>query len=109
MSSFADFNLLPTLQASLAEKGLVTPTEVQVRAIPALMKGQSVIGLSPTGSGKTLAFVLPILHQLKTLEKEGNPVAEESRPRAVVIVPARELGDQVTRVFKPFTHTRGPR
>ena len=105
MSSFADFNLLPTLQASLAEKGLVTPTEVQVRAIPALMKGQSVIGLSPTGSGKTPAFVLPILHQLKTLEKEGNPVAEESRPRALVIVPARELGDQVTRVFKPFTHT----
>ena len=105
MSSFADFGLLPTLQASLVEKGLETPTEIQTRAVPALLAGKSVIGLSPTGSGKTLAFVLPVLHLLKGMENDGNPVAEEGRPRAVVIVPARELGEQVTRVFKPFTHT----
>jgi len=105
MSSFADFNLLPTLQATLAEKGLETPTEIQTRAVPALLGGKSVIGLSPTGSGKTLAFVLPLLHRLKSLEIEGHPITEESRPRGVVIVPARELGEQVTRVFKPFTHT----
>lgn len=105
MSSFADFKLLPTLQASLAEMGLTTPTQIQTRAIPALLAGKSVIGLSETGSGKTLAFALPVLHMLKTLENEGNTVTLVSRPRAVVIVPARELGDQVTRVFKPFTHT----
>jgi superfamily II DNA/RNA helicase len=105
MSSFADFSLLPSLQATLAEEGLVTPTEIQTRAIPALLQGKSVIGLSETGSGKTLAFVLPALHKLKTLENEGNRITEVSRPRAVVIVPARELGEQVTRVFKPFTHT----
>jgi ATP-dependent RNA helicase RhlE len=105
MSSFADFNLLPSLQATLAEEGLVTPTEIQTRAIPALLQGKSVIGLSETGSGKTLAFVLPTLHKLKTLENEGNRITEPSRPRAVVIVPARELGEQVTHVFKPFTHT----
>jgi len=105
MSSFADFSLLPTLQAALAEEGLVTPTEIQTRAIPALLQGKSVIGLSETGSGKTLAFVLPTLHKLKTLENDGNRITEVSRPRAVVIVPARELGEQVTRVFKPYTHT----
>jgi len=105
MSAFADFPLLPTLQASLAEAGLTTPTEIQVRAIPALLAGKSVIGHSQTGSGKTLAFVLPLLHRLKTLENEGKAISEESRPRAVVIVPTRELGEQVTRVFKPFTHT----
>lgn len=105
MSSFADFPLLPTLQATLAEKGLTTPTEIQLRAVPALLQGKSVIGLSETGSGKTLAFVLPVLHLLKVLENEGKPITEENRPRAVVIVPARELGEQVTRVFKPFTHT----
>ncbi|HVE40289.1 MAG TPA: DEAD/DEAH box helicase [Planctomycetota bacterium] len=105
MSAFTDYPLLPTLQATLAEKGLVTPTEIQVRSIPLLLSGRSLIGLSPTGSGKTLAFVLPMLHQLKVLETEGHPVTEESRPRGVVIVPARELGEQVTRVFKPFTHT----
>ena len=105
ISSFTDFPLLPTLQATLAERGLITPTEIQVRSIPLLLNGRSMIGLSPTGSGKTLAFVLPMLHQLKVLETEGPPVSEESRPRGVVIVPARELGEQVTRVFKPFTHT----
>jgi len=105
MSSFADFSLLPTIQATLAEKSLVTPTAIQDRAIPAILKGESVIGLAETGSGKTLAFVLPLLHLLKGMENEGNPITEESRPRAVVIVPARELGEQVTRVFKPFTHT----
>jgi ATP-dependent RNA helicase RhlE len=105
MNSFLDFGLLPTIQATLAERGLVTPTEIQIRAIPALLQGKSVIGLSETGSGKTLAFVLPLLHLLKTLENEGNQVTGIGRPRAVVIVPARELGEQVTRVFKPFTHT----
>ena len=105
VSTFADFPLLPTLQATLAEQGLTTPTEIQVRAVPALLEGKSVIGLSPTGSGKTLAFVLPLLHRLKSLEIEGHPITEENRPRGIVIVPARELGEQVTRVFKPFTHT----
>jgi superfamily II DNA/RNA helicase len=105
MSSFSDFSLLPTIQATLAERGLVTPTEIQTRAIPALLSGKSVIGLAETGSGKTLAFVLPLLHLLKGLENEGKPVTAMGRPRAVVIVPARELGEQVTRVFKPFIHT----
>ncbi len=103
MSAFAD--LLPSLQATLTAEGLTAPTEIQARAIPALLAGKSVIGLSETGSGKTLAFALPVLHRLKTMEAEGNPVSEPGRPRAVVVVPTRELGEQVTRAFKPFTHT----
>jgi ATP-dependent RNA helicase RhlE len=105
MSSFADFALLPSLLATLVEENLVTPTEIQTRAIPALLAGKSVIGLAETGSGKTLAFALPALHKLKTLENNGDKITEPSRPRALVIVPARELGEQVTRMFKPFTHT----
>lgn len=105
MKLFSMFNLLPTLQSSLAEKALVTPTEIQARAIPALLGGKSVVGVSETGSGKTLSYVLPVLHLLKTMENEGNPITLESRPRAAVIVPSRELGEQVSRVFKPFTHT----
>ena len=103
MSAFAE--LLPSLQETLKAEGLTTPTEIQARAIPALLAGKSVIGLSETGSGKTLAFALPVLHRLKSLEDEGKAVSEESRPRAVVVVPTRELGEQVTRAFKPFTHT----
>ena len=104
MNAFSDFNLLPTLQATLAEKGLVQPTEIQDRALPALLAGRSVVGVAETGSGKTLAYALPVLHRLKTLENQGDPITVDSRPRAVVVVPTRELGEQVSRVFKLYTH-----
>lgn len=105
MNSFSQFSLLSTLQATLTEKGLVTPTEIQTRAVPALLQGRSVVGVSETGSGKTLAYVLPVFQMLKTLENEARPVTVDSQPRAAVIVPTRELGEQVSRVFKPFAHT----
>ncbi len=105
MNLFTDFNLLPSLQDTLKGKNLIQPTEIQKRTIPALLEERSIIGVSETGSGKTLAFVLPILHLLKNLEIKGLRIQLESSPRACVIVPTRELGEQVTRVFKPFTHT----
>lgn len=105
MSAFTAFNLLPSIQATLIEKGFVIPTEIQNRAVPNLLKGESVIGVAETGSGKTLAYALPVLHLLKTLENEGKAVTESGQPRAAVIVPTRELGEQVSKVFKPFTHT----
>ena len=72
---------------------------------PVFLNGQSIVGVSETGSGKTLAYALPILHLLKSLENQGQAITEESRPRAAVIVPTRELGEQVSKVFKPFTHS----
>jgi ATP-dependent RNA helicase RhlE len=104
MSTFSQFDLLDSLQATLSEKGLVTPTEIQARTIPALLEGRSVVGVAETGSGKTLSYVLPILHMLKTLENEGSAIAVDAQPRACVVVPTRELGEQVSKVFKPFTH-----
>ncbi|MDP3278261.1 MAG: DEAD/DEAH box helicase [Deltaproteobacteria bacterium] len=103
--TFADLPLLASLQASLLTQGITTPTEIQRRTLPALLDGRSLVGVAETGSGKTLAFVLPILHLLKTLEDAGEPVSQTAKPRAVVIAPTRELGEQVTRVFKLFTHT----
>lgn len=105
MKTFADFNLLPTIQATLAEKNFAEPTEIQTKAMPALLAGRSVVGVAETGGGKTLAYALPILHLLKTMEDAGDAVATDAQPRAVVMVPTRELGEQVTRVIKPFTHT----
>jgi superfamily II DNA/RNA helicase len=105
MTTFANFNLLPTLQETLIEKELTRPTEIQERAIPVLLSGRSVVGVAETGSGKTLSFALPILHALKTLENEGHPITVYGEPRAIVMVPTRELGEQVAKAFKPFTHT----
>ena len=105
MHSFSDLDLLASLQATLAEQRLVKLTEIQRRALPALLAGRSVVGVAETGSGKTLAYALPILQSLKTLENGGSRIDASGQPRAVVIVPTRDLGEQVSKVFKPFTHT----
>jgi ATP-dependent RNA helicase RhlE len=105
MSAFTDFDLLPSLQETLKEKGFRTPTEIQARAIPSLLSERSIVGVAETGGGKTLAYVLPVLHMLKNLENSGNRITDDGQPRAIVVVPTRELGEQVSKVFKPFTHT----
>lgn len=105
MSSFADLNLLPSLVEGLAEQRITRPTEIQTRGIPALLRGEPFIGVSETGSGKTLAFALPLLHRLKELELDGSAVSEPGRPRGLVVVPGRELGEQVSKVFKSLTHS----
>lgn len=105
VNTFSDLPILPSLKATLAEQKLTTLTEIQQRALPLLIEGRSVVGVAETGSGKTLAYVLPILHALKSLENAGSRVEQAAHPRAVVIAPTRDLGEQVSKVFKPFTHT----
>ncbi|AHZ86576.1 DEAD/DEAH box helicase [Bdellovibrio bacteriovorus] len=104
MNTFADFELLPSLLKTLKTLKISKPTDIQKQAIPLIMSHQAVVGVSETGSGKTLAYVLPILNYLKSLEESGDPVKEENAPRAVVMVPSRELGEQVAKVFKSMTH-----
>ena len=104
MRTFPEFGLLPSLLKTLKAKRIFTPTEIQMNAIPLMMSHQSVVGVSETGSGKTLTYALPLMHHLKTLESEANPVKKESAPRALVMVPTRDLGEQVSKVFKNFTH-----
>jgi superfamily II DNA/RNA helicase len=104
MSSFHEFTLLPTLLATLDEKGFATPTEIQARSLPPLLRGESVAGVAETGSGKTLAYALPVLQHLKQLEEGGDPVSLPGHPRAVVLIPSSDLGEQVARAFKEFTH-----
>ena len=104
MASFSEYSLLPSLLTTLAKQGLKEPMEIQASTIPPQLKGRSVVGVSETGSGKTLAYALPVLHELKTLETEGDAVSAAGRPRGVVLVPGRELGEQVCKVFKGLTH-----
>ncbi len=104
MNKFSEFGLLESLVKTLDEKQIFKPTEIQTRTIPLLLAGQSVVGVSETGSGKTLAYALPLLHQLKELEVNGEAVKENARPRAIIMVPTRELGEQVSKVLKTMTH-----
>lgn len=104
MSAFKEFELLTSILKTLKEKKLSQPTEIQKQIIPLLLADQSVVGVAETGSGKTLSYVLPLLHQLKSLENNKQAVQIDSSPRAVVMVPTRELGEQISKVFKIFTH-----
>src|SRR6516225_1013332 len=96
-TSFAHFNLHPTLHRALQAQGLQSPTPIQASAIPTLLDGRDVIGQARTGSGKTLAFLLPLV--------------ERARPdvravQALVLVPTRELAIQVGAVLAPLAGTR---
>jgi superfamily II DNA/RNA helicase len=79
--------------ARAGEAGWVLATPVQADAIPAILQGDDVLGLSPTGSGKTAAFLLPVLHRLLAV-----PGVQDERPRrlrALVLAPTRELAQQI--------------
>jgi superfamily II DNA/RNA helicase len=104
LSSFSAFPLLPSLLSSLSEQKIVRPTDIQADSIGPLLENRSLLGVAETGSGKTLAYVLPLLHKLKTLENEGSSVSKPGQPRGLILLPGRELGEQVSKVLKGLTH-----
>jgi len=89
--SFESFKLNDRVARGLQAAGYEKATPVQTLAIPAILAGHDVIGTAPTGTGKTAAFVLPILHNLLTMKKQGDRKAT----RALIVTPTRELAEQI--------------
>jgi ATP-dependent RNA helicase RhlE len=87
---FKRFGLSDPLVRGILASGYTAPTEVQSRAIPAVIEGKDVIGCAQTGTGKTAAFVLPILDRLSH-ERAG----KKKFVRTLVLTPTRELAVQV--------------
>jgi len=87
MSTFLDLNLPISLQKAIDDLGFVTPTPIQIKAMPVILSGRDMMGIAQTGTGKTFAFLLPILKQWK-FEKTDTP-------RVVILVPTRELVVQI--------------
>ena len=100
-STFAQLGLCDELVQAVDEAGYTTPTPVQQAAIPEALKGRDVLATAQTGSGKTLAYLLPILQQIEdAFLRSPPPGLMRGRPtrrktRALVLVPTRELADQV--------------
>ncbi len=94
--SFLDFKLHPTIVKNAAALGYETPTPIQAEAIPVVLKGRDLLGIAKTGTGKTISFVLPILHKLLLRP----PEALSRKPKVLVIVPTRELANQILEVFE---------
>ena len=95
--SFENFDLIPELLRAVNDAGYTVPTPIQARAIPLAMAGQDLQAAAQTGTGKTAAFALPILQRLHATQ----PAPRGPRaPRALVLVPTRELAAQVAESFK---------
>lgn len=85
---FDEFRLKHSILQGIREAGFLEPTEVQAETIPLMLQGEDLVVQAKTGTGKTAAFALPLLQLLSPHERNI---------RALVVVPVRELGQQVTK------------
>ena len=107
-SSFSNLSLAEPLARAVAEMGYESMTPIQAQAIPVVLTGQDVMGAAQTGTGKTAAFSLPLLQRL--LKHESSSTSPARHPvRALVLLPTRELADQVAQqiaLYAKYTKLR---
>ena len=96
--SFADLGLAPDLLRAVTDEGYTTPTPIQARAIPEILKGSDLLAAAQTGTGKTAAFTLPLLNRLMANDKRAQP----KQPLILVLVPTRELAAQVEESVRTY-------
>jgi ATP-dependent RNA helicase RhlE len=107
-ASFSNLSLAEPLARAVAEMGYESMTPIQAKAIPVVLTGIDVMGAAQTGTGKTAAFALPLLQRL--LKHENTSTSPARHPvRALVLLPTRELADQVAqqvKLYGKFTNLR---
>ncbi|KAK1183571.1 DEAD/DEAH box helicase [Streptomyces sp. NBS 14/10] len=96
VASFAGLELPAELLRTLSELGVREPFPIQAATLPNALAGRDVLGRGRTGSGKTLAFGLPLL------ARTAGRRAEPKQPLALILVPTRELAQQVTEALAPY-------
>ncbi len=99
--SFADLGVPEWLASPLARQGIDAPFPIQVATLPDTLAGRDVLGRGRTGSGKTLAFSLPLVARLAGGSRRPR------QARALVLVPTRELANQVLAVVRPLADAAG--
>jgi superfamily II DNA/RNA helicase len=95
--SFADLGVSDAVLRALEARGLTAPFDVQRAVVPDVLAGRDVLVQSPTGSGKTLAFGVPMVDRVQ---------AEDARAAALVLVPTRELANQVAGDLRDIAQSR---
>lgn len=91
--AFKDFLIEEKLKTAITAKGYATPTPIQDRTIPYILKGADVVGIANTGTGKTGAFLIPLIHKVLLNRSE----------KVIIIVPTRELAIQIDSELRGFT------
>lgn len=90
--SFEQLNVKKEISQALTGLGIVTPTLIQVKAIPLIKEGKDVIGISKTGSGKTVAFGVPMLEK----------ITPAKHLQGIILAPTRELAVQIAQELRKF-------
>jgi superfamily II DNA/RNA helicase len=103
VEAFAELGLPARLLATLTAQGVSAPFPIQAATLPNSLAGRDVLGRGRTGSGKTLAFGLALL------ARTHGQRAEPRHPLALVLVPTRELAQQVTAALTPYSRALGLR
>lgn len=91
--SFTSFPINERLKGNILAKGYTTPTPIQDRIIPHILRGSDVVGIANTGTGKTGAFLIPLINKVLLTPKEN----------ILIIVPTRELAVQIDQELKSLT------
>ncbi|GAB49827.1 DEAD/DEAH box helicase [Mobilicoccus pelagius] len=104
-SAFARLGVPAALVSVLEDAGITDPTPIQTATLPDSLAGRDVLGRGRTGSGKTYAFCLPLVARLAESKTPRRP----GRPRALILVPTRELARQVEASLAPLAKAMGLR
>ena len=102
--TFAELGVDPAIAGALEAQGIQRPFAIQAMTVADALAGRDVCGKAKTGSGKTLAFGVPLLQRTMAA-----PATEPGMPKALVLVPTRELAVQVSEVFEPLAEAAGLR
>src|SRR5438477_1212607 len=102
---FADLGVPAPLCRALTDQGISNPFPIQAASLPDSLAGRDVLGRGRTGSGKTVAFALPTVAALVRSQRPK----QAGRPRALILVPTRELANQVAETVRPLAAVNGLR
>ena len=93
VNSFDSFDIHPQIKRNIKTKRFEVPSPVQDTAIPNILAGRDVIGIANTGTGKTAAYLIPLIHK----------ACKDRRQKILVIVPTRELAEQIHNDFRDLS------
>jgi ATP-dependent RNA helicase RhlE len=96
--SFDSLGLSDALLKAVSKKGYTTPSPIQEKCIPIVLKGKDVLASAQTGTGKTAGFTLPLLHLLTKQEQQGR-----RKIRSLVLTPTRELAAQILENVREYS------
>jgi superfamily II DNA/RNA helicase len=105
LPTFAELGVPEVLISDLRRRGITAPFPIQAAAIPAALAGRDLLGRGRTGSGKTVAFSVPTVLRLDAAGRRRQRLS----PRALILVPTRELANQVRETIAPLAEALGQR